>query len=199
MTHSGGRPGTIDPDAVAAIALDLFAEQGYEHTSMEDVARAAGIGRKSLYRHFGTKAELAWGGFEPVVAAARLVLAERDDDGGTPREGTLDRLRRSAVAGVTALPDLSVTRGRLRLIAEHPDLTNRAHETLAPQREAVRAYLAECGTPGDTADYLSAAYIGATFAGWSRWAAGTGPDPTPYLLAAIDVLVPPDRSTNGSP
>jgi hypothetical protein len=32
-----GRPVTIDPDAVAAIALRLFAERGYEQTCMEDM------------------------------------------------------------------------------------------------------------------------------------------------------------------
>ena len=60
VPRSTGRPVTIDPDAVAAIALRLFAERGYEQTSMEDIAREAGIGRKSLYRYFSNKAELVW-------------------------------------------------------------------------------------------------------------------------------------------
>ena len=74
VPRSTGRPVTIDPDAVAAIALRLFAERGYEQTSMEDIAREAGIGRKSLYRYFSSKAELVWGGMEPVIEASGRVL-----------------------------------------------------------------------------------------------------------------------------
>ncbi len=42
--------------------------------------------------------------------------------------------------------------------------------------------------PEDTARYLCAAFIGATFEAWMQWAAGTDPDPVPYLVAAVGVL-----------
>ena len=186
--RSAGRPVTIDPDAVASLALRLFAENGYERTSMEDIARAAGIGRKSLYRYFSSKADLIWGGMEPVIAASGLALkgarGGREDDS----EDLMAGLRAAAVAGVAAIPDLSVSRGRLRLIAEHPDLASRSYESMAPQRERARGHLISLGVPEDTASYLSAAYLAATFEGWMRWAAGTDPDPVPYLLAAVEVL-----------
>ena len=83
-----GRPATIDPDAVARIALRLFAERGYEQTSMEDIAGAAGIGRKSLYRYFASKADLVWGGIEPVAEAAGRAL-----------DGALDAARDGALEG----------------------------------------------------------------------------------------------------
>ncbi|WP_244208477.1 TetR family transcriptional regulator [Arthrobacter oryzae] len=128
---STGRPVTNDPDAVAAMALRLFAERGYEQTSMEDIARAAGIGRKSLYRYFASKAELVWGGMEPVIEASGLVLDSARAAGGADGD-VLAGLRDAAVAGVAVLPDLAVTRGRLRLIAEHPELASRSYESLAP-------------------------------------------------------------------
>lgn len=201
-----GRPATIDPDAVARIALRLFAERGYEQTSMEDIAAAAGIGRKSLYRYFASKADLVWGGIEPVAqAAGRALDRALDGAGGVPDGTPFGRLRTglsaaqiraglsaAAMAGVAALPDLAVTRGRLRLIAEHPELASRSYAALAPQREQGRRYLIALGVRKDIAGYLCAAYLGATFEAWMQWAAGSEPDPAPYLLAAMDVLQVPD-------
>lgn len=182
-----GRPATIDPEAVAGLALDLFAEHGYENTSMEDIAKTAGIGRKSLYRYFTSKADLVWGGTEPVVEASTRAFDSFHSPGKSDG-GVLAGLREATIAGVAVIPDLAVTRGRLRLIAEHPELTSRSYESLAPQRERALTFLTENGLSPSAARYLSAAYLAATFEAWMQWAAGSEPDPTPYLLAALEVL-----------
>jgi hypothetical protein len=109
-------------------------------------------------------------------------------DGGASDGDVLAALREAVVAGVAILPDLEVTRGRLRLIAEHPELASRSYESLAPQRKRTRKYLVSAGVREDVAGYLCTALIGATFEAWMQWAAGTDPDPAPYLVAAVGVL-----------
>ena len=186
-TRPLGRPVSIDPEAIAALALKMFAERGYEQTSMEDIAREAGVGRKSLYRHFANKADLVWGGMGPVIAASGAAFESAPALPMSRRE-TLDGLREAVLAGVAALPDLGVTRGRLRLIAEHPELMNRSQDFLGTRREQTRSYLTARGIPEDTARYLCAALIGATFEAWLQWATSEDCDPTPYIRAALAVL-----------
>ncbi|HET6585215.1 MAG TPA: TetR/AcrR family transcriptional regulator [Nannocystaceae bacterium] len=54
--------------AILAAALDLFAKYGYRRTSIDDVARAAGIAKGSVYLHFPGKRELFRAGCEAVLA-----------------------------------------------------------------------------------------------------------------------------------
>nr|ABP47474.1 transcriptional regulator, TetR family [Mycolicibacterium gilvum PYR-GCK] len=64
-----GRP--RDPDADRAIlqaALDLFIERGVEGSSIEQIAKRAGVGKPTVYRRWGTKEELIAAAMETLVA-----------------------------------------------------------------------------------------------------------------------------------
>ena len=47
-----------DADAVVDVAVRVFLERGYDGASMGDIARAAGLGKSSLYHHIAGKEEL---------------------------------------------------------------------------------------------------------------------------------------------
>ena len=47
---------------LALAALDLFAEQGYENTTVIDIAQRAGLGKTTFFRHFQDKREVLFGG-----------------------------------------------------------------------------------------------------------------------------------------
>ncbi len=48
---------------IALVALDLFAEKGFETASISSVAKAAGIGKGTVYEYFSSKADLIFSAF----------------------------------------------------------------------------------------------------------------------------------------
>ena len=50
---------TLRSEKILTAALELFCKKGIEDTSVEDVAKEAGVGPATIYRYFETKAELA--------------------------------------------------------------------------------------------------------------------------------------------
>lgn len=76
-----GRPG-YDRDRVREIAVALFNEQGYDATSVADVASRLGLSKSALYHHFSSKEELleialeeALGGLEAAIDEATALDA----------------------------------------------------------------------------------------------------------------------------
>jgi AcrR family transcriptional regulator len=63
-----------------SIGLTLFAEHGYEHTTIEQIACASGVSKRSFFRYFGSKEDIVLGNFEAVGRRLARALAERPDD-----------------------------------------------------------------------------------------------------------------------
>lgn len=179
-----GRPVSIDPEVVARRALELFAARGYDAVSMGEIAVETGIARKSLYRYFESKPALVWGGLLDAVdvSGSMLQTAALEDS------AILEGLMAASAAVVASLPDLEVTRGRLRLIANHPELMAHAPSMLESQRRRVHEYFLASGMEAERAHYLSIAHASVSFAAWLRWSRGDQPSPLPFLRGALEVL-----------
>ncbi|RMI31942.1 TetR family transcriptional regulator [Nocardia stercoris] len=61
-------------------ALRLFAEQGYEATSVDAIAAAAGISRRTFFRQFGSKEDVVFADHEAQLAWARGYLGAAQGD-----------------------------------------------------------------------------------------------------------------------
>jgi AcrR family transcriptional regulator len=66
------------------VATRLFAEQGYEGTSIEAVLAESGVSRGSLYHHFAGKDALFWAVLEGVGARVGPAIAEAERDAPDP-------------------------------------------------------------------------------------------------------------------
>jgi AcrR family transcriptional regulator len=64
---------------VAAIALDLFSRQGFEATTIEEIAAEAGLSRSSFFRYFGTKEDVVLLSLETYGHHIADALAARPD------------------------------------------------------------------------------------------------------------------------
>jgi len=129
--RAAGRPRTLSDDArrarIRAAAEDLFVDKGYAATSMDDVARACGMSKKTIYRLFDHKQTL----FAAIVDAA------------------IDDLPDHELAGDEAGPDGAAFLGRV--------LTDLATMLLHPRRMALaRLVIAEGPQSPELAQSLEA-------------------------------------------
>jgi AcrR family transcriptional regulator len=65
---------------ISEVAMNLFLEKGFDATTIDDIAAAAGISRRSFFRYFGTKEDIVLGNLAGEGAAAAAALAQRPSD-----------------------------------------------------------------------------------------------------------------------
>jgi AcrR family transcriptional regulator len=168
-----GRPPAASAASIARQALVLFAGRGYAATSMGDIAEAAGVSRRTLYRYFDSKAAIIWEGMEESLRAAVAGLAAAPPD----------RPWRSAVADtmIASLTfphgDAELARQRLRLIAEEPVLRSHLLAATRPAIEALACFIAERtgARPSDLEPTAASASVWtATMTAVEWWAASDG-------------------------
>lgn len=106
-------------DAVVTAALDLFATQGYEQTSVDQIARAAGVSRSTFFRVYGGKDDVVFADHEVAIATLRAVLEQ-------PQESPWRAVCDAALAAFEHFGgDLGFARRRYRVVRGIPALRDR--------------------------------------------------------------------------
>src|SRR5690606_11181518 len=77
--HPMQQPTQIRTGVVAA-ALELFDRHGFEATSVEQIAKAAGVSRSTFFRQFGGKEDVVFTDHEALLDELRTFLDEPHDD-----------------------------------------------------------------------------------------------------------------------
>lgn len=138
-TATRGRRPVTSRSEIEHIALDLFARRGFEATTVDDIAAAAGIGRRTVFRYFPSKNDIPWGAFDDQLGRMRATFA-----GLAPDLPLMAGVRVAVLDFNRVDPEEQPWhRSRLRLILNTPALE--AHSTLryAAWRQVVADHAAD--------------------------------------------------------
>lgn len=183
---------------MCVVALRLFEKQGFDGVTMEDVADAAKVSRRTVFRQFPSKADLVWDDLRGVLDR----LHERMDELGA-RRLTLPELM-----GLIMTPTLrwleqprvaKLARRRLKLINATPSLLR--HPMLEELQRDLTKLVARVPGLKTPAELVTASLLAVGFGSILWWAEGgqrAGLSPYDAFEQAVASLVASLSSRSGS-
>jgi AcrR family transcriptional regulator len=127
--NRGPSAGPENRRALIAAAAEVFAEKGIT-APLSAVAKRAGVGQGSLYRHFPDRTSLALAAFEDNVAAIEALA----DEPGTDLDSLLDLITDQMIGSVAFVSIVSLGAADARL----PAVGQRVVDAIAPAVEQAR-------------------------------------------------------------
>lgn len=148
-TSLRGRPAATSHAEIEQVAFQLFERRGFEATTLDDIADAVGVGRRTITRYYRSKNDIPWGQFDRTLESFRSILA------AMPASLPLHEAVRRGVLRFNDFPDDAMPRhrDRMRLLLTTPAL--QAHSVLryAEWRQVIAEFVA-ARTGRDVADLL---------------------------------------------
>jgi AcrR family transcriptional regulator len=182
------------PDAVErlqAAALELFDEQGFERTTVAEIAQRAGLTQRTFFNHFADKREVLFGLSSEVQQEIVREIAAGDDT--LPPLDAVVRALEVAADKLFEDRRAAVAR-RYAILAANPDLQERELSKNAVLAEAIAAVLRGRGCDAETAFLAAGTAMLAQQAAFQKW---TRPGETRALRDLLSEAVDALRSTVG--
>jgi TetR/AcrR family transcriptional regulator, regulator of mycofactocin system len=165
--HAGRRRVT-SREELEQTAFRLFTANGFDETTVDDIAAAAGIGRRTFFRYFPSKNDVPWGAFDRELDRMRVML--KDVAPGVP----LMTAVRLALIDFNKVPadQVPLHRRRMELILRVPTLFAYSALRFTAWREVVAEFVAERTgrRPDELAPQAIAhAVLGVALAAYEHW------------------------------
>jgi AcrR family transcriptional regulator len=183
-----GRMGRWEPNAqgrLAQAAWELFAERGFEQTTVAEIATRAGLTERTFFRHFADKREvLFWGQHALQELMVNAVVGAPDS--AAPIDAMAAALE---AAGEVFRERHEGSRQRQAIIAANPELQERELIKLATLGSALAGALSQRGVPEPAASLAAEAGVAVFRVAFERWVNETGePDFSRIVQESLDEL-----------
>ncbi|MFI6438286.1 TetR/AcrR family transcriptional regulator [Streptomyces sp. NPDC050759] len=119
---------------LAKTALELFAAKGYDDTTLDEIAAAAGVSKRTLFNYFRSKEDLALNGLseQGELIAARLAERPADEDPWTSLRAAFQVLQEIDITAERRLEMTTLLFGNESLRAGHAEKQARWQDLFAP-------------------------------------------------------------------
>src|SRR5712692_1589495 len=173
--------GRWEPDArgrLAKAAMALYAEQGFDQTTVAEIAARAGLTERTFFRHFADKREVLFYGTE--MLRDLLVHAVAD----APASATAMDAAGAAFEAAGAMLQENPERSRLRntIVSANAELRERELIKLATLASAVAGALRDRGTPDPVASLAAETGVAVFKAAFARWISEPGQPDLPGII-----------------
>ncbi|MCU1514220.1 MAG: putative TetR-family transcriptional regulator [Microbacteriaceae bacterium] len=161
--------GRWEPDAQGRLrgaALELYAHQGFEQTTVAEIAARAGVTERTFFRYFADKREVLFAGSEQLQVETLAALAA-----APASSSAIEAVAFGIERAVSVLADREYSRQRSKVIAANPSLQERELLKLAGLGAAMSAALQQRGVPPLTARLAAEAGVSVFTSAFDRWTA----------------------------
>lgn len=169
-------------------AMTLFAEQGFESTSVEDIAARAGVGRTTFFRRFPTKEDVVFPDHDGLLEKVGARLAT-----GTAATARTALEEASGIVLAHYLAEGETARQRYRLTRTVAPLRHRelasVHRYFRLFSHHLRAWLGDTPEAALRAELTASSVITAHNHVLRSWLRGETKDPEVALSAALDLAL----------
>lgn len=155
--------------ALAEHALRLFAERGYESTTVADIADAADLSTRTFFRHVRDKDDALFAADEDVF---ETVVEAADRAGDLPPFARLTAGVRALVEHAEQAPDVKCAREQV--LSENPALRARDVAQQLRWQQQAEDFLRARGVPGDDAALAAGLTLTVWREAYRRWIADAG-------------------------
>jgi mycofactocin system transcriptional regulator len=179
-----GRPKATSRRTLERIALELFSEQGFDATTVEQISERAGVSRRTFFRYFDSKVAVLWSEFDQEVEILHQLLRQ------TPAEQPMTDAIRQAVlqANHYSVDDVAELRARMHVISTVPALSASATVHYDQWAAALSEFAARrLGLPPDALipQAIGFSALGVCRAAFDQWVKRRDADLIEYLDVAL--------------